>query len=104
MNMIIINYGEIPYLQFQKEPGQQIGIDTESPARTGVETYLGYGAPVLNTDNGGMGAWTGSYNSLSGDTYLGGDYLDIIYALQGVPGFPDNVLNLSIVFGLSNVA
>ena len=103
MNMIIINYGEIPYLQFQKAPGQQIGIDTESAARAGVETYLGYGAPVFNTDNGGLGAWTGSWQNMAGSG-LGGDYLDIIYALQGVPGFPNNVLNLSIVFGLSNIA
>ena len=103
MNMIIINYGEIPYLQFQKAPGQQIGIDTESPAKAGVETYLGYGAPVLNTDNGGLGAWTGSWQDMAGSA-LGGDYLDIIYALQGVPGFPNNVLNLSIVFGLSDIA
>ncbi len=99
MNMIIINYGEIPYLQFQKAPGEQIGIDTESPARAGVETYLGYGAPVFNTDNGGLGAYTGSWNNMAGSG-LGGDYLDIIYALQGVPGFPDEILNLSIVFGL----
>lgn len=106
MNMIIINYGEIPFLTFQKGDGQTIGIDEQSGVkRATVEGYLGAGAPILNTDNGGMGFWDGTqtmtcYHSLSDDVPLGGNYLDVIHRINPVPGFPDNNLFLSIIFGL----
>jgi len=99
MNMIIINYGEIPYLQFQKGSGTNIGIDLDSPYRAGVETYLGYGAPSLMSDNGCAGAWTGDWNPMGTPMAMGGDYVDIIHALPA-PGFVDDTLYLSIVFGL----
>ena len=102
MNMIIINYGEIPYLQFQKGSGTTIGIDTDSPYRAGVETYLGYGAPSVMSDNGCAGAWTGSWNPYGTPMAMGGDYVDVIHALNA-PGFVDDTLYLSIVFGLENM-
>ena len=104
MNMIIINYGEIPYLQFQKDSGTQIGIDTESALRPYVEGYLGYGAPTLMSDNGCSGAWTGSWNPYGDPMEMGGDFVDIIHALPMPPEaqFPNNTLYLSIVFGIEN--
>ena len=102
MNMIIINYGEIPYLQFQKGTGTTIGIDTDSPYKAGVETYLGYGAPSVMSDNGCAGAWTGDWNPYGEFMPMGGDYVDIIHALNA-PGFVDDTLYLSIVFGLENM-
>ena len=103
MNMIIINYGEIPYVQFQKDNaddslGNQIGIDEVSPYAAGVETAANAGAPVLNSDNGTLGYWNGSWNPITG-AGLGGDYLDVILALEA-EGFPGGILNLSMVFGL----
>lgn len=105
MNMIIINYGEIPYLTFQKGAGTQIGIDTESALRPYVEGYLAYHAPSLMSDNGTSGSFTGSWGSYGEPTdAIGGDFVDIIHALEmpEAAGFPNNTLYLSIVFGLEN--
>lgn len=103
MNMIVINYGEIPYLEFKKGDGATIGYDTDSALRPTIDGILALGAPVLNTDNGAMG-----YYNPNVDLYelqpvipgaLGGEFLDVIYALPA-EGFVNNTLNLSIVFGL----
>ena len=105
MNMIIINYGEIPYLTFQKGAGTEIGIDTESTLRTNVEGWLAYHAPSLMSDNGTSGSYAGSWSSYGEPTdAIGGDFVDIIHALEmpDTAGFPDNTLYLSIVFGLEN--
>ena len=110
MNMIIINYGEIPYLQFKKGSGANIGIDTDSPLRPYVEGCLALGSPTLWSDNGENGAagYLDEYYALNNypgyEGYLVGDYIDIIHAIK-IPGskFPNETLMLSIVFGLENM-
>ena len=99
MNFIIINYGEIPDVTFQKGNGSTIGVDKESATR---DQYVGVadgGEFVLNTDSGGVAKvnpGNGSATPLSMNQF-GGNYLDVIGKMSGF-GY------LSLFFELIDVA
>ena len=89
MNMIIINYGEIPDVIFKKGNGNVIGINQESERRAELKGILdNEGMFVLNTDNGGFAKVSPdpnnpSYSVLAPGTAFGGNYLDMLGKMAG---------------------
>ena len=91
MNFIIINYGDIPDVTFQKGSGEVIGVDKSEAMATKRATVMNYldneGKFVLNTDDNGLAAVVPDAEH-PGQTPLsanfGGEYLDV---LGKMPGF-----------------
>ena len=99
MNFIIINYGAIPDVTFQKGNGSVIGVDKESATRDAYVGIADGGEFVLNTDSGGaaqVNPGNGNANPLSTNQF-GGNYLDVIGKMAGF-GY------LSLFFEIINVA
>ena len=100
MNFIIINYGEIPDVTFQKGEALAIGTDKSDDKRATIVDILdNEGKFVLETDNGGLAkvvpdAEHPGYDVLSAAGF-GGTYLDV---LGKMPGF--GYLSLFFEFNL----
>ena len=88
MNFIIINYGEIPDVTFQKGEGERIGIDKSSDFRaTAMDILDNEGKFILCTDNGGLAKVVPDAQHPGQEvlaTSFGGTYLDV---LGKMPGF-----------------
>lgn len=99
MNFIIINYGEIPDVTFQKGSGSTIGIDKESTTRDDYVGIVDGGEFVLNTDSGGAAKVNPGNGSATPFSYteFGGNYLDVIGKIAAF-GY------LSLFFELIDVA
>ena len=85
MNFIIINYGEIPDVTFQKGNGQAIGVDKNSANRADLVALADSGMFVTMTDNGGLAKvnpGNGSAEPLAMNEF-GGNYLDVIGKMPG---------------------
>lgn len=85
MNFIIIDYGEIPDVTFQKGSGQAIGVDQNHADRASAVALADSGHFYLNTDNGGkadVNPGTGDATPLAMAEF-GGHYLDVIGKMGG---------------------
>lgn len=87
MNMIIINYGEIPDVIFRKGSGQTIGINQESAKRAEYKSILDDEAWfVLNTDDGSAAKVNPDANNPAQQPLtmsFGGNYLDVLGKMAG---------------------
>ena len=85
MNFIIINYGEVLDVTFQKGAGQAIGVDQSSENRQQMVDIAEGGHFALMTDSGGLAdvnPGNGSATPLAMNEF-GGNYLDVIGKMAG---------------------
>lgn len=95
MNMIVLNYGDVPHMSFKKANNGRLGFDRESPIPGAISPYIEGGAPLLSTDAGASYLYTGN-NSDYGSDFAEGDYLDLFVKVAGF-GY------LSLIFELYNI-
>ena len=85
MNFIIINYGEIPDVTFQKGEGSTIGVDLNSDNRAQAVALADSGHFFLQTDTNGMADVNPGDGSAAPLAYnqFGGNFLDVIGKMPG---------------------